>query len=46
MGEAGVVGKRRSRAAVEAQVAQFEASGLMRAAFCRQRGLAVGALDK
>ncbi len=27
-------------------VAEFEASGLKRAAFCQQRGLAVGTLDK
>ena len=46
MGEAGAVGKRRSRAEVESLVAEFEASGLMRAAFCQQRGLAVGTLDK
>lgn len=46
MGEAGAVRKRRSRAEVEALVADFEASGLMRAAFCQQRGLAVGTLDK
>ena len=46
MSEAGVVRKRRSRAEVEALVAEFEASGLMRAAFCQQRGLAVGTLDK
>jgi hypothetical protein len=41
-----VVRRRRSRAEVEALVAEFEASGLMRAAFCQQRGLAVGTLDK
>lgn len=46
MSEAGVVRKRRSRGEVEALVAEFEASGLMRAAFCQQRGLAVGTLDK
>jgi hypothetical protein len=46
MSEAGVVRKRRGRAEVEALVAEFEASGLMRAAFCQQRGLAVGTLDK
>jgi len=27
-------------------VGEFEASGLMRAAFCQERGLAVGTLDK
>ena len=31
---------------MEALVAEFEASGLMRAAFCQQRGLAIGTLDK
>ena len=31
---------------MEALVAEFEASGLMRVAFCQQRGLAVGTLDK
>ena len=46
MSEAGVVRRRRSRAEVEALVAEFEASGLLRAAFCQQRGLAVGTLDK
>jgi len=46
MSEAGVVRRRRSRAEVEALVAEFEASGLMRAAFCQHRGLAVGTLDK
>ena len=38
--------RRRSRAEVQALVAEFEASGLLRAAFCQQRGLAVGTLDK
>ena len=46
MNEAGVVRRRRSQAEVEALVAEFEASGLMREAFCQQRGLAVGTLDK
>jgi hypothetical protein len=46
MSEVGVVRRRRSRAEAEALVAEFEASGLMRAAFCRQRGPAVGTLDK
>ena len=45
MSEVGVVRRRRSRAEAEALVAEFEASGLMREAFCRQRGLAVGTLD-
>jgi hypothetical protein len=44
MSEEGVVRRRRSQA--EALVAEFEASGLMREAFCQQRGLAVGTLDK
>src|SRR5450755_3859716 len=46
MSELGVIRRRRSRAGAEALVAEFEASGLMREAFCRQRGLAVGTLDK
>ena len=46
MSELGVVRRRRSRAEAEALVAEFEASGLKRGAFCRQRGLAVGTLDK
>jgi hypothetical protein len=46
MSEAGVVRRRRSQAESEALVAEFEASGLMREAFCEQRGLAVGTLDK
>ena len=46
MSEPGAVRRRRSRAEVEALVAEFEASGLMREAFCRQRDLGVGTLDK
>jgi hypothetical protein len=46
MSEVGVVRRRRSQAEVEALVTEFEASGLMREAFCQQRGLAVGTLDK
>jgi|SRR3954447_6689601 len=46
MGEAGAVRRRRSQSEVEALVAEFEASGLLRDAFCHQRGLAVGTLDK
>jgi hypothetical protein len=46
MSEEGVVRRRRSQAEVEALFVEFEASGLMRAAFCQQRGLAVGTLDK
>ena len=41
-----VVRRRRSRTEAEVLVAEFEASGLKREAFCRQRGLAVGTLDK
>ena len=46
MSELGVVRKRRSRAEAAALVAEFESSGLMRQEFCRQRGLAIGTLDK
>jgi len=46
MSEAGVVRRRRSRAEAEALVGEFEASGLIREAFCQQRGLAVGTLDR
>ena len=46
MSEAGVLRRRRSLAEVQALVAEFESSGLLRAAFCHQRGLAVGTLDK
>jgi hypothetical protein len=46
MGEAGVMHGRRSLSEVQALVAEFESSGLLRAAFCHQRGLAVGTLDK
>ena len=46
MSETGAVRRRRSQAEAEALVAEFEASGLMREAFCEQRGLAVGTLDK
>ena len=42
----GVERRRRSRAEAAALVAEFESSGLMRQEFCRQRGLAVGTLDK
>lgn len=38
--------RRRSLAEAQVLVAEFEASGLKRAAFCQQRGLAVGTLDK
>lgn len=37
---------RRSRAAIEALVSEYEASGLNRKAFCAGRGLAVATLDK
>lgn len=46
MSELGLERRRRSRAEAEALVAEFAASGLKREAFCRQRGLAVGTLDK
>ena len=46
MSEVGVVRRRRSRAEAAALVAEFESSGLMRQEFCRQRGLAIGTLDK
>jgi hypothetical protein len=46
MSEAGKVRRRRSPAEAESLVAEFEASGLLREAFCQQRGLAVGTLDK
>ena len=38
--------RRRSLDEVHALVAEFESSGLLRAAFCHRRGLAVGTLDK
>ena len=41
-----MVRRRRSRVEVEKIVAEFEASGLTRQAFCNQRGLSVTALDK
>ena len=46
MSEVGTVRRRRSRAEAAALVAEFESSGLMRQEFCRQRGLAIGTLDK
>src|ERR1035441_5728294 len=46
MSELGVMHRRRSWAEVQTLVAEFEVSGLMRAAFCQQRGLAVATLDK
>jgi hypothetical protein len=46
MSEAGVGRRRRTQAEAEALVVEFEASGLIREAFCEQRGLAVGTLDK
>ena len=46
MSEVGVIHRRRSLAEVQALVGEFESSGLLRAAFCQQRGLAVGTLDK
>ena len=46
MSEVGVVRRRRSQGEAAALVAEFEASGLVRQEFCRQRGLAVATLDK
>lgn len=46
MSEVGLLRRRRSRSEIEALVAEFESSGLLRAVFCQQRGLAVGTLDK
>jgi transposase len=46
MSEVGVIHRRRSFAEVQALVGEFESSGLLRAVFCQQRGLAVGTLDK
>src|SRR5215469_986744 len=46
MSEVGVVRRRRSRSEAASLVAEYEASGLSRQEFCRQRGLAVGTLDK
>jgi hypothetical protein len=46
MSEVVVGRRRRSQAEAAALVAEFEASGLMRQEFCRQRGLAIGTLDK
>src|ERR1022692_594250 len=44
--EGKIVRRRRSRVEAERIVAEFEASGLTRQAFCSQRGLSVTALDK
>ena len=46
MSAVGVKHRRCSFSEVQALVAEFEASGLMLADFCQQRGLAVGTLDK
>lgn len=46
MSESGTIQRRRSWAEVQGLVAEYEASGLLRAEFCQQRGLAVGTLDK
>lgn len=46
MSEAGVVRRYRSRAEAAALVAEYEASGLRREAFCRARNVAIGTLDK
>ena len=41
-----VVRRRRSRAEIERLVAEFEASGLSRSEFCRERGLALSTLGR
>src|ERR1035437_6065370 len=41
-----VVRRRRSRAEIERLVAEFEASGLSRSEFCRERGLALSPLGR
>ena len=46
MSEAGAVRRRRSGSEAAALVAEYEASGLTRQAFCAGRGLSVAALDK
>jgi hypothetical protein len=46
MSELGEVRRRRNRAEADALVAEFATSGLKREAFCQQRGMAVGTLDK
>jgi len=46
MSEVGMIHRRRSFAEVQALVGEFESSGLLRAVFCQQRGLALGTLDK
>ncbi len=46
MSEVGVMHRRRNLSEVQALVSEFERSGLKRGAFCRQRGLALGTLDK
>ena len=40
------VGRRRSRGETEQLVAEYEASGLSRADFCRQRGLSLATLAR
>jgi hypothetical protein len=46
MSEAGEVRRRRTCWEAAALVAEYEASGLTREAFCQERNLAVGTLDK
>ena len=41
-----VIRRRRSRAEIERLVAEFEASGLSRSEFCRERGLALSTLGR
>jgi hypothetical protein len=38
--------KRRTRAEVQALVAEFMSSGMQRSEFCRSRGLSFGTLDR
>jgi len=45
MDEAGVVGRRRSRAEAEQLIREYEQSGLTRRAFCAGRGVSVHTLD-
>ena len=46
MSEVGGVRRRQDETELEALVAEFETNGLKRDAFCQQRGMAVGMLDK
>ena len=44
--QAGKVKRRRSRAEIEQLVAEYEASGMGRTAFCQQRGLSLSTLAR